>query len=84
MARSAWDQAQDADYYGNQAAHSSSSESARAKSGCGFDYDCGSSSTVDLSQSKTRTPSLLRNSDGSNPYTPKRYRSLHTNAPPMP
>jgi|GEM_PF-2947355 len=80
-----WNQAQNTDYWSNQAAHSSSDEGARAKSGCGFDYDCGSSSTVDLrGAGEHPTVQLLRNSDGSNPYAPKKYNSLHTNPPPLP
>jgi len=86
FADSAWDQAQDVDYYSNQAAHSSSDEDARATSGCGFDTSCGSSSTVDLSGAGDHpTPQLLRTSDDNdNPYIPQQYRSLHTTPPPMP
>jgi len=78
-----WNQAQNTDYWSNQAAHSSSNEDAKAKSGCGFDYDCGSSSVVDLSGAGAHpTVQLLKNSDGSNPYTPQQYKSLHTTPPP--
>ncbi|OGI23183.1 MAG: hypothetical protein A2287_04445 [Candidatus Melainabacteria bacterium RIFOXYA12_FULL_32_12] len=85
FAQSAWNQAQDTDYYGNNAAHSSSDEGARSTAGCGFDTNCGSSTVVDLRDAGEHpTPQLLRNSDGSNPYTPKKYRSLKTTPPPMP
>ena len=85
FAYSAWDQAQDANNYGHQAVHSSSNESARSTSGCGFDKDCNSSTVVDLRDAGDHpTPQLLRNPDGSNPYTPKQYRSLKTTPPPMP
>lgn len=44
-----------------------------------------SSSVVDLSQSKTLTPTLLRTSDDNdNPYIPKQYQSLKTTPPPKP
>ncbi|EKE03933.1 MAG: hypothetical protein ACD_20C00128G0018 [uncultured bacterium] len=89
FAQSAYGQLQQTAGYSSSAANSYSGgsydhEGARSTSGCGFDKDCGGSGTVDLSQSKTHTPSLLRNSDGSNPYAPKQYRSLKTTPPPMP
>ena len=49
-----------------------------------FDPPSDAPPVVDLSGSKTLTPSLLRNEDGSNPYAPKQYNSLHTTPPPMP
>lgn len=82
LAESTWDQAQDIEH-GNQETQNSSNEHARSTSGCGFDTYCGSSSTVDLrGAGEHPTPQLLRNSDGSNPYTPQQYRSLHTTPPP--
>lgn len=85
FADSAWDQAQNAAYWGNEAVNSKSDEEARYKSGCGFDYSCDSS-VVDLSGAGDHpTPQLLRSSDDNdNPYIPQQYRSLHTTPPPMP
>lgn len=88
FAYDSWNQAQDTDYYSNNAARNSSMEGARATSGCGFDRDCGSSPPpVDLSGAGAHpTPQLLRTSDdNNNPYIPQQYRSLrHTPPPPLP
>ena len=84
FAQSAYNQGEDTNYWNNQGTHSSSDEDARYKEGCGFDRNCGSSPpVVDLRDAGEHpTPQLLRNSDGSNPYTPQQYRSLHTTPPP--
>lgn len=85
FAYGAWNQAEDTEYYSNNSVYSSSDEDARSTSGCGFDKDCGSPGVVDLrGAGEHPTPQLLRNSDGSNPYTPQQYRSLKTTPPPMP
>ncbi len=85
FADSAWDQAQDTAYWGQEAVNSNSDEDARAKAGCGFDYSCDST-VVDLRGAGDHpTPQLLRTSDDNdNPYIPQQYRSLHTTPPPMP
>lgn len=82
FAYSAWNQAQDTDYYGNSAAHSSSDEDARAKSGCGFDTSCGSSTVVDLRDKGEHPTVQLFDRDA---YVPQKYKSVKPSyVPPMP
>ena len=68
----------------DRAAHSSTTEDARSGSGSGFDKSAPSSPPVDLSGSKTNTPGLLRNSDGTNPYSHYEGHPIRTTKPPLP
>ena len=88
-AQSAWDQllqmASDSDDAANSYSNGSYDyENASHYASHNFDTPSDAPPVVDLSGSKTLTPSLLRNEDGSNPYAPKQYNSLHTTPPPMP
>ena len=77
----AWNQAQQVRDDSQSAANNRSNEGAKDQSSYGFDTPSKTPPPVRL---QGDTPQLLRNSDGSNPYTPERYRSLHTTPPPSP
>ena len=77
----AWNQAQQVRNDSQSAANNPSKEGAKVQSGYGFDTPSKTPPPVRL---QGNTPQLLRNANGSNPYTPKRYRSLHTTPPPSP
>lgn len=81
FAGSAYQEAESAGDYSDHAAGSTSLEQARSEAGNVF--DTAVPDAVDLSDAGEHpTPALLRNSDGSNPYTPQRYRSLQPSAVP--
>ena len=81
----ALDQARDIEYNSGYAADSNNDEDARYYSGAGFDNNDSAPPPVDLRDSETLTPQLLRSSDDNdNPYIPQQYRSLHTTPPPLP
>jgi hypothetical protein len=85
QAYGAWGQAQQANDDGQSAVQSNSDEEASTYAGYNFDTPSVSPPVVDLSGAGEHpTPQLLRNEDGSNPYTPKKYQSLHITPPPMP
>lgn len=75
-------QAQQASDDGQAAVNSTSDEGAASTAGMGFDTPSTTPPPVDLRGVENPTPALLRNQDGTNPYTPKQYQSLHTNPPP--
>jgi hypothetical protein len=83
-AQSAYDDAGQAADDGYSATQSNSDENASYYSGQGFDTPSETPPAVDLRGIDNPTPQLLRNEDGSNPYTPQQYRSLHINEPPSP
>ena len=89
-AQSAWDQLQQTASDSNDAANSYSNgsydyENASHYASHNFDTPSDAPPVVDLSGAGEHpTPQLLRNEDGSNPYAPKQYNSLHTTPPPMP
>lgn len=62
------------------AAYQSSSEGARTGAGAGFDTGASANTSVNLGAGTT--PSLLRNSDGTNPYSPYEGRPIRTTPPP--
>jgi len=77
FAETAYQQSQQAGQSGSNAVQDSSDEGARQGAGQVFDTPSNSSPSVDLSGAGEHpTPGLLRNSDGSNPYTPEKYRTL--------
>lgn len=86
FADSAYQQAEQAGQSGEAAVQSSSDEGARNDAGQVFDTPSDSAPPVDLSGAGEHpTPQLLRNSDGSNPYTPEEYRTLRPSVvPPLP
>lgn len=88
FANDSFDQLQQSADDGNSAVNSYSNgsydyEGASHNASHNFDTPSDSAPAVDLSGAGEHpTPALLRNSDGSNPYTPQEYRSLHTTPPP--
>lgn len=82
FAGDAYDQLQSTERDSEYATRSNTDEGARDNAGLNFDTPSNSAPPVDLSEVENPTPELLRNSDGSNPYTPEKYRSLHTTPPP--
>ena len=82
----AFGQLEDAADSSGDAADSNSLEDARDTSGYTFDTPDNSPPVVDLSGAgENPTPELLRNEDGSNPYTPEEYRTVRPgNVPPLP
>ena len=81
----AWDQLQQTADDGQSATNCNSNEGASTYASYNFDTASESPPVVDLSGAGEHpTPQLLRNEDGSNPYAPKKYNSLHTTPPPMP
>jgi len=75
-------EAQQAADDGQSAVNSNTAEGASTYAGYGFDTPSQTPPAVDLSGSQTYTPTLLTNPDGSNPYVPQQYHSLHTTPPP--
>lgn len=85
FADSAYQQAEQAGQSGSNAAQGSSDESARHGAGQVFDTPSETPPPVDLrGAGEHPTPGLLRNSDGSNPYTPKKYKTLRPSVVPPP
>ncbi len=65
---------------GQNAVYQSSSEGARSGAGAGFDTGASANTSVNLGTGTT--PSLLRNPDGTNPYSPYEGRAIRTTPPP--
>lgn len=65
---------------GQSAAYQSSSEGVRTGASAGFDTGASANTSVNLGTGTT--PSLLRNSDGTNPYSPYEGRPIRTTPPP--
>jgi hypothetical protein len=78
-AQNARSQLDNVQYQSNSAAHASSSAGARTQAGSGMDNAAPSSTAVNVSGG---TPGLLRNPDGTNPYSPYEGRPIHTVKPP--
>ncbi|MBU4317507.1 MAG: hypothetical protein KKF30_09550 [Proteobacteria bacterium] len=83
---SAMDQLEDADENSSEAADDTSLEGARDEAGVTFDTPDEDPPPVDLSGAGDNpTPDLLRNEDGSNPYTPEEYKTVRpSTVPPLP
>ena len=84
FAQSAYEQMQQAEHDGWESSHTTDLEEARHEAGHVFDTPSDSPPPVDLSDTEHPTPGLLRNPDGSNPYTPEQYRSLRPSPVPPP
>lgn len=79
-AQGAYDQLNNTAGQSQRAAHQSSREGARANAGAGFDTRAQSNTPANIGSGKT--PALLRNPNGTNPYSPYEGRRIRTTPPP--
>lgn len=80
FAQSASEQLYNVSGQSQRAAHQTTREGARAGAGSGYDTRAPSNTAAQIGSGST--PSLLRNSDGTNPYSRYEGRAIRTTPPP--